>query len=187
MGGWRKKKKKIFGWTHFATYVILHVIYRGKERNPSAWKRLKNHPTMPRWFKGMMEIIICDWGLWPQKGLNVQCEGFKCVKGKSDCCCCWLLFIQPDFEIRNLAWKNSSHLGVTSVIFIPSISVSLQAQIYWAVLRSSKANLQDCQDQPEDEGHERNGKKNIKNSLDDVPIVQIQRWVSFPWTSHHGW
>ena len=59
---------------------------------------------MPRWFKGMMEIIIHDWGLWPQKGLNAQCEGFKCVKGRSDCCFCWLLFIQPDFE------NQKSHL-----------------------------------------------------------------------------
>ena len=59
---------------------------------------------MPGWFKGMMEIIIRDQGLWPQKGLDVQCEGFKCVKGKSDCCCCWLLFIQPDFK------NQKSHL-----------------------------------------------------------------------------
>jgi hypothetical protein len=50
-----------------------------------------NHPVMPGWFKGM-ETIIHECGLWPQNGLNVLCEGFKCEAGKMDCCCYWLLF-----------------------------------------------------------------------------------------------
>ena len=29
----------------------------------------EDHPTMPGWFKGM-ETIICECGLWPQRGLN---------------------------------------------------------------------------------------------------------------------
>jgi len=62
-----------------------------------------DHPTMPRWFKGM-EIIIHERGLWPQKGLNAQCEGFKCVKKKTDCCCRQLLFTQSNFE------NQKSHL-----------------------------------------------------------------------------
>ena len=44
-----------------------------------------DHPTMPGWFKGM-EIIIRERGLWPEKGMNAQCDGFKCVAGKTDCC-----------------------------------------------------------------------------------------------------
>ena len=40
-----------------------------------------DHPTMPGWFKGMEEIIR-EWSLWPAKGLNAQCEGFKCELGK---------------------------------------------------------------------------------------------------------
>ena len=51
---------------------------------------------MPGWFKGM-ENIIKERGLWPEKGLNAQCEGFKCESGKVDCCCRRLLFSQPDF------------------------------------------------------------------------------------------
>jgi hypothetical protein len=47
-------------------------------------------------FKGM-EIIIWEWGLWPEKGLNAQCEGFKCVSKKTNCCCHRLLFMQPNF------------------------------------------------------------------------------------------
>jgi hypothetical protein len=62
-----------------------------------------DHPMMPGWFKGM-ETIICERRLWPQNGLNTQCEVFKCEAGKTDCCCHRLLFTQPDFE------NQKSHL-----------------------------------------------------------------------------
>jgi hypothetical protein len=55
-----------------------------------------NHLTMPGWFKGM-EIVIREHGLWLEKKLNVQCEGFKCVAGKKNCCCRRVLFTQPEF------------------------------------------------------------------------------------------
>ena len=62
-----------------------------------------DHATMPGWFKGM-ENIIRERRLWPANGLLAQCEGFKCVPGKTDCCCHRLLFTQPDFV------KQKSHL-----------------------------------------------------------------------------
>lgn len=55
-----------------------------------------NHPTMPGWFKGMEELIR-ERNLLPATGLQAQCEGFKCVPGKTDCCCRRILFTQPDF------------------------------------------------------------------------------------------
>lgn len=55
-----------------------------------------DHPQCPGWFKGM-ENIIRERRLWPDGGLRAQCEGFKCEPGRTDCCCCRLLFTQPDF------------------------------------------------------------------------------------------
>jgi hypothetical protein len=56
-----------------------------------------NHPTMPGWFKGM-EIIIQEHGLWPLEGLLAQCPKKRgCPPDRLDCCCRWLLFMQPDF------------------------------------------------------------------------------------------
>jgi hypothetical protein len=75
----------------------------GDDNTPQDLYFPDNHPTMPGWFKGM-ETIIRKHGLWPEKGLNAQCEGFKCVAGKKDCCCRRLLFTQPDFV------KQISHL-----------------------------------------------------------------------------
>ncbi|KAF8967562.1 hypothetical protein BDZ97DRAFT_1903395 [Flammula alnicola] len=82
------------GWTNgFATGLFLF------NNAPSHQKYLyfpDDHPTMPGWFKGM-ENIIRERGLWSAKSLNAQCEGFKCMPGKTDCCCHRLLFTQPDF------------------------------------------------------------------------------------------
>ncbi|KAG2109984.1 uncharacterized protein F5147DRAFT_745423 [Suillus discolor] len=44
-----------------------------------------------------MEVIIREWGLWPEAGCNAECPGFKCVPGHTDCCCRRILFCQPDF------------------------------------------------------------------------------------------
>src|SRR6266852_1607609 len=57
---------------------------------------LDDHPSMPRWFKGM-EQIIKERGLWLAEGLHAQYLNFRCPPGHTDCCCQWLLFSQPDF------------------------------------------------------------------------------------------
>ena len=55
-----------------------------------------DHSTMPGWFKGMEEIIH-EHNLWPATGLQAQCEGFKCVPGKTNCCCRRILFYSARF------------------------------------------------------------------------------------------
>ena len=68
-----------------------------------------HHPTMPGWFK-LMENIIREQGMWPENGLNAQCEGFKCVPGRVDCCCRRRLFSQSDF----IAQKSQLEEYITS-------------------------------------------------------------------------
>lgn len=69
----------------------------------------ENHPDYEKcsWFKGM-EQIIREHGLWPASGLYAQCEGFKCPPGCMDCqcCCCRVLFSQPDFVNQKLALEE---------------------------------------------------------------------------------
>ena len=55
-----------------------------------------DHPTYPGWFKGM-ENIIHEHGLWPEEGLPADCAGPKCPEGQASCCCCHILYTQPDF------------------------------------------------------------------------------------------
>ena len=127
-----------------------------------------NHPTMPGWFKGM-EGIICECGLWPQDGLIAQCEGFKCEAGKSDCCCCQLLFTQPDFV------NQKSHLEelITSqghiCDFYPKYHCELNfIEQYWGASKLIYRTTPKTQDMKEME-------ENVKNSLDSVPLVQVRR------------
>jgi hypothetical protein len=80
---------------------------------------LDDHPTMPGQFKGM-EMIIRKPGLWPESGLQAQCTGFKCEAGLTDCCCCWLLFTQPDFTAQKLQLEEYVKFleGLRTVAFV---------------------------------------------------------------------
>ena len=115
-----------------------------------------------------MEIIIRERRLWPQKELNAQCEGFKCVAGKKNCCCRRLLFTQPDFE------NQKSHLEefITSrghiCDFYPKYHCKLNfIKQYWGAAKLIYRSTPKTKDMKEME-------ENVKISLDDVPIVQIQ-------------
>jgi hypothetical protein len=56
----------------------------------------EDHLEYPGWFEGM-EVIVQEQSLWPDGGLIVECKGFKCEPGATACCCCHILFNQPDF------------------------------------------------------------------------------------------
>jgi hypothetical protein len=83
-------------WQHYKEGPKMQTMVFGDNNTLQDLYFPDNHSTMPGWFKGI-ETIICECGLWPEKGLNAQYEGFKCVAGKKDCCCHWVLFTQPDF------------------------------------------------------------------------------------------
>ena len=154
-------------WRHHKDGPKMQSTNFGVNDMPQDLYFADDHPTMPGWFKGM-EIIIRERGLWPQKGLNAQCEGFKCVKGKTDCCCRRFLFTQPDFE------NQKSHLEefITSrghiCDFYPKYHCELNfIEQYWGAAKLIYRTSPKTKDMKEME-------ENVKNSLDDVPIVQIQ-------------
>ena len=134
-----------------------------------------DHLTMPGWFKGM-ETIIREHGLWPEKGLNAQCESFKCIAGKKDCCCRWLLFTQPDFmhqksHLEELI-KSRGHI----CDFYPKYHCELNfIEQYWGAAKLIYRSTSKTTDMKEME-------RNVRECLDDVPHVQIQRCASSPWT-----
>ena len=125
-----------------------------------------DHPTMPGWFKGM-EMIIRERGLWPEKGLNAQCEGFKCQLGRADCCCQRLLFSQPDFVNQKLHLEEfvTSHGHICD--FYPKYHCELNfIEQYWGAAKLRYRNSPKTRDVGEME-------KNVTTCLDDVPLLQI--------------
>ena len=126
-----------------------------------------DHETMSGWFKGM-EQIIRERGLWPDRGLNAQCEGFKCMVGKTDCCCQRLLFVQPDFV------NQKSHLEelITSrghiCDFYPKYHCELNfIEQYWGAAKFRYRTSPKTDNINEME-------ENVRACLDDVPILQIK-------------
>ena len=149
----------------------MHTTRFGEDQKSQDLYFGHDHPTMPGWFKGM-EVIIQERGLWPEKGMNAQCDGFKCVAGKMDCCCRQLLFTQPDFV------DQKSHLEelITSrshiCEFYPKYHCELNfIEQYWGAAKLYYRNSPKTTDINEMEA-------NMKACLDNIPLIQIQRCVT---------
>ena len=133
-----------------------------------------DHPLYPGWFKGM-EQIIRERGLWPTNGLHCECPGFKCMQheGQPSCCCRRILFTQPDFTLQ---WpqlqefiKSHGHL----CDFYPKYHCKLNfIEQYWGAMKfryhvAGHARTLDAME------------KTMLHSLDNIPLEQIRRFVSF--------
>ena len=129
-----------------------------------------DHPHMPGWFKGM-EILLWECGLYPNLGLLAQCKGFKCEPNALSCCCRRLLFTQPDF------CTQKSHLKeyITSWGHICDFYLKFHCELnfiemYWGAvkLRYHVTPKTSCMVQME---------CNVIECLDDVPLIQIRRYI----------
>ena len=65
-------------WTHYKEGPKMRIMQFGEDQRIQDLYFDDNHLTMPGWFKGM-EVIIHECSLWPENGMNAQCDGFKCV------------------------------------------------------------------------------------------------------------
>jgi hypothetical protein len=127
---------------------------------------LDNHPSMPGWFKGM-EQIIWEWGLWPAKGLNMQCQNFHCPPERTDCCCWRLLFSQLDFvnqksQVQELV-ESRGHL----CNFYPKYHCELNfIEQYWGAAKYHFCSMGCLATMEEME-------KKVISCLDNIPLHQI--------------
>jgi hypothetical protein len=106
-------------------------------------------------------------------GLKAQCLNFHCPPGRTDCCCRRLLFSQPDFidqkpQIQEFV-ESRGHL----CDFYPKYHCELNfIEQYWGAAKhhfrsmARAATLEEM------------GKQVIA-SLDNTPLLQIQRYFFF--------
>ena len=155
------------GWTHHPDGPPMHpsVLPNGTVQS---FYFPDDHPATPGWFKGMEEIIR-ERGLWPKNGLRAQCPDFKCPPGRTDCCCRWLLFLQPDF----ISQKSQLEEEITSrghlCDFYPKYHCELNfIEQYWgaAKLRFREAKRAATVKEME---------RVVITCLDAVLLLQIQR------------
>lgn len=126
---------------------------------------------MPGWFKGM-EHIIWEHGLWPKHGLPVECLGFRCPDGRTDCCCRQLLFNQPDFTFQKSQLQELIESCGHICDFYPKYHCELNfIEQYWG---AAKLQFRVT-------GHARtldDMEKKVVACLDDIPLLQIQRFAN---------
>jgi hypothetical protein len=88
------------------------------------------------WFKGM-EIIIRKCRLWPTWGLAAQCPNFHCPPNRTDCCCQWLLFFQPDFTNQKSHLQEFIESHGHLVDFYPKYHCELNfIEQYWGAAKA---------------------------------------------------
>jgi hypothetical protein len=168
LSAWKMTKNPHPTWTHHKDGPKMRNTRFGEDKRTQDLYFDDDHPTMPGWFNGM-EVLIWERGLWPEKGMNAQCDGFKCVAGKTDCCCRRVLFTQPDF----VAQKSHLEELITSrghiCDFYPKYHCELNfIEQYWGAAKLRYRNSLKTTDIKEME-------VNMKACLDNVPLVQIQR------------
>jgi hypothetical protein len=130
-----------------------------------------DHPNYLGWFKGM-EQIIRERGLWPERGLPVECAGPKHPEGPASCYCHHLLYTQLDFALQKPLLQEYINLCGHLCDYYPKYHCELNfIEQYWgaAKLRFRVAGCARTLNEME---------RKILGCLDDIPLEQIQRCVT---------
>ena len=136
-----------------------------------------NHPNYPGWFKGM-EHIIRERGLWPERGLPADCTGPKCPDGQAHCCCRHLLYTQRDFALQKSLLQEHVESRGHLCDYYPKYHCELNfIEQYWgaAKFRFRAAGRMKTLEEME---------KKMLECLDNVPLEQIQRYVTISYIFH---
>jgi hypothetical protein len=124
-------------------------------------------------FKGMRILIqerIAKGAVLPNPDkLKAECRGFKCLPGRTDCCCRRILFTQPDFASQKSMLEEHCEARGYEVIFFPKFHCELNCieqswgfakRIYRMFPSSSK---------------EEDLERNMNAALDAVPIKTMRK------------
>ena len=76
------------------------------------------------WFKGMAQILQ-EQGLEAESMLQAECKGFYCPPGRTRCCCCQVLYNQPDFIRIASILETTCHAKNVQVLFLPKFHCEL--------------------------------------------------------------
>jgi len=72
-----------------------------------------------------MAIILEEQGFSNASKLKAQCKNFKCAPGATDCCCCRILYMQPDFANVDTVLEGTCKARGFTVIFLPKFHCEL--------------------------------------------------------------
>ena len=151
------KKKKI----HMA-----NGIFDGK---PQSFYFPEGHSKVG-WFKGMAAIFE-ERGI-STKGLNAQCKDFKCKEGATDCCCCQILYNQPDFVNVKSTLEITCEAEGVEVLFLPKFHCELNSiEQCWGYAKQVYRMY-------EPSSQEADLERNVISSLASIPLTSVRRFAN---------
>jgi len=128
----------------------------------------ENHPDMPGWFKGM-KVILEERGFLEQGNLQAECPNFKCENPTGACCCCRILFNQPDFQAQKPALFELVEANGHIAFFYPKFHCELNfIEQNWGSAKYHYRMLPLTHNEAQME-------KNIRDCLDHVDLIKMRR------------
>lgn len=119
-------------------------------------------------FKGMVNILQ-ERGFTDADKIQAECKGFKCLKNTLQCCCCRMLFDQPDFiNIKSRLEYFCEGRGF-QVVFLPRFHCELNfIEQCWGYAKRKYCEFPTSSSEGDLE-------KNLILALDSVPLETMPR------------
>ncbi|KAF7303440.1 hypothetical protein MIND_00572800 [Mycena indigotica] len=155
--------------------IRMTGAYYGPDKTPQDLYYADDHPdeTIHGKFKGMRQLLI-ERGLSQYADLRTECPKFKCedTTDSAQCCCRRILFNQPDFAaVKSILEDTCSEAGV-EVLFLPKFHCELNPiEMVWGYAKRIYRT------KPES-SKEEDLEKNTLDSLEEVPILCMRRYVN---------
>ncbi|KAF9498393.1 hypothetical protein BDN71DRAFT_1481136 [Pleurotus eryngii] len=93
-----------------------------------------DHPDYLDQPKGIKQVFL-ECGLWPNKGLVMQCKS-TCEVGMTDCCACCLIGNQPDFKKQQSLVQEVIEAAGHKCIFLLKSHYELNfIEFFWGAVK----------------------------------------------------
>ena len=135
---------------------------------PQSFYFPEGHPW-PGVFKGMA-LILEERGFGDMSKTRAECKGFKCAPGATTCCCCRILYNQPDFaNVDSLLEAICMARGVL-ILFLPKFHCELNfIEQCWGRAKSiyqtyPESSREDCLED------------NTVTALESIPLLMMRKF-----------
>ncbi|QRV89164.1 DDE superfamily endonuclease [Ceratobasidium sp. AG-Ba] len=130
-----------------------------------------DHPSSPGYFKGMAQILR-ERGMAHVAEKRAECPGFKCERGRTDCCCRRALFCQPDFRSRASTLEEVARGLGSLVVFLPKYHCELNPiEQCWGYAKRLYREKPNCR-------QEATMKKYVIEVIESVPELSMRKFAA---------
>ncbi|KAF8238175.1 hypothetical protein L208DRAFT_363203 [Tricholoma matsutake] len=119
-----------------------------------------------------MAVILEERGFAGARKLRAECKNFKCAPPALDCCCCRLLFSQPDFQDVDTILGATCEARGFQLIFLLKFHCELNfiEQCWGYTKRLYRLNLESLR--------EDHLERNALAALDAIPLASMRRFAN---------